>query len=470
MPDGIMQWFDQSAGSGAVRSGNRRYFVSSSDVESRARHGGARVHFDIARQDTRGRATNVVLRPGTRGGSHHHRFGSLQGARRPETGHASQLQHLHPEIGRSIARHPIELVRDWSDAVSRGDLEAARSYYAPTITCRLDGRQLEGQSEVASWLEATEVFSSGISATVRGSENGIVASWTLAEGAPPFELATRVANSQIVEQWHLQAAPPTAAFSLQPISVFISGAVDPQARHYAQRRLSELVELIEEPILYGRMTLAMHADPAYPRPAVVRVTLDVNGDLVRAHVAGHSMLEAIDLVDQRLRDRIKHRAEHRGALRRWTGVGATGEWRHGDLPTERPSYYDRPVEQRQLIRAKSFAESEMTTDEAIFDMELLGYDFYLFRELASDLDMLVERSDGSYRLRALGAGSFEPPSTTTYPVSVAQEPAPTLSTDEAIEALNEAGVAYLGFVNASSGRGNVCYRRLDGNYGLIALA
>jgi len=46
----------------------------------------------------------------------------------------------------------------------------------------------------------------------------------------------------------------------------------------------------------------------------------------------------------------------------------------GDLPTARPEYFDRPAEDRQLVRHKTYAIDELTPDEAAFDMDQLDYD------------------------------------------------------------------------------------------------
>jgi hypothetical protein len=200
---------------------------------------------------------------------------------------------------------------------------------------------------------------------------------------------------------------------------------------------------------------------------VAQVAVDVDGDLVRAQVVARSTPEATDLLVRRLHDRLEHRARHREFLHRSDSLAQPGEWRHGDLPATRSAIFDRPVEDRQLVRHKTFAVGELTPDEAVYDMEQLDYEFYLFSEVASGADAVMERSEsGGYRLRRV-SGSEVDPGPTAAPVEVSQQRPPALRLDDALERLNTGGESHIFFVNPATGRGGVVYRRYDGHYGLI---
>ena len=54
-----------------------------------------------------------------------------------------------------------------------------------------------------------------------------------------------------------------------------------------------------------------------------------------------------------------------------------------------------PVEHRELVRRKTFAVGEMTPDEAVFDLELLDHDFYLFKSRETGEDNVDVRSEGA---------------------------------------------------------------------------
>ena len=70
----------------------------------------------------------------------------------------------------------------------------------------------------------------------------------------------------------------------------------------------------------------------------------------------------------------------------------------------------------------------MTIDEAVFDMDLLDYDFYLFNDLASGQDAVVRRTadDSAGAVQSLHPVSIERPVFTT-PVTVSAAAPATLT-------------------------------------------
>jgi ribosome-associated translation inhibitor RaiA len=52
------------------------------------------------------------------------------------------------------------------------------------------------------------------------------------------------------------------------------------------------------------------ADPAVERPAVAEATLEVSGHPLRAHAAAGQLEEAVDLLEDRLRQQLEHLSSH----------------------------------------------------------------------------------------------------------------------------------------------------------------
>jgi ribosome-associated translation inhibitor RaiA len=102
MPDGIVQWFDARIGEGRIVRGSREYPLRAEDAEPAARHPGARVHFDIRREEGSERAVNATLRVGTRVSPRQRRFGDLAGARTPDAKGAAPFAHPHPDLVRQV--------------------------------------------------------------------------------------------------------------------------------------------------------------------------------------------------------------------------------------------------------------------------------------------------------------------------------------------------------------------------------
>jgi hypothetical protein len=247
------------------------------------------------------------------------------------------------------------------------------------------------------------------------------------------------------------------------------GAVPEGAASFAVNRVSSLLKMAPEPVLFARVKLTMAADPAVERPAVAQVSVDLNGRLVRAQAAGETMREATAHACDRLRIRIQRAARNWAAIRGGQPVAGPGEWRHQSRPSPRLPYYPRPPEERTIVRHKSYALAHETPDEAVADAELLGYDFHLFTEKSTGEDGVIYRSGDGYRL-ALARPRTRRPGPADPTVTVSQTPAPRLPVAEAIARLEAAGQPFLFFVNAETGRGNLIYHRYDGHYGLIGPA
>jgi hypothetical protein len=254
-----------------------------------------------------------------------------------------------------------------------------------------------------------------------------------------------------------------AEVGMEP-AISIRGSVPSRARENLARALTHVAGASPRPVLRITASLERHEDPALDRPFVAKATLDVNGRRVRAHVAAASVSEAVHLLEGRLHRNLRTLAEHDLAERREQHVPEPGEWRHGDLAPPRPSTFPRPAAERRLVRRKTYASEPMTPEAAAEEMRLLDHDFHVFTDVAGGADALVHaRPDGVLALRRQnGSGSY------VAPFVLDAEPVPTIGVDDAIELLNLSDEPFVFFVDASSGRGAVLYRRYDGHYGLVS--
>ncbi len=254
------------------------------------------------------------------------------------------------------------------------------------------------------------------------------------------------------------APPPT-------VQVTVRGPIPLRVQDYASRKIGHVARYSHEPVLHAQVVLMMMADPARQKPALAEASLDVNGTPVRAHVAAVHMWEALDLLEDRLRRQLVQLESRIRTRHRWLGAAQEHEWRHGDLPSARPEYFPRPVGEREVVRRKTFALAPQTPDEAAFDMELLGHDFYLFTDLSSGEDAVVyHRLGGGYGLRGdVGVAELAG----TVSAVEFEGTAPTMTEQDAVDHLNRAGEPFVFYRSPTSGRGRVLYRRYDGHYGLI---
>jgi len=90
------------------------------------------------------------------------------------------------------------------------------------------------------------------------------------------------------------------------------GAVPEGALSFAVHRVSSLLRMASEPVLFARVKLTMAADPAVERPAVAQLNIDLNGRLIRAQAGSP---------DDKRERRDREPGHHQG---------------RGDHPEERP--------------------------------------------------------------------------------------------------------------------------------------
>lgn len=257
----------------------------------------------------------------------------------------------------------------------------------------------------------------------------------------------------------VEPAPPEGF----PLALVADDDLGEEVRAHARDVIERVARAAHRPVIRAQVTLRRLRDPALERPAIVKAALDVSGRQVRAHVAAGTVVEAIDLVERRLRRNLERLEELRRSRRRETGIAEPGEWRHGDLPAERPEHYVRPPEERELVRRKTFASAPTTPEQAVLEMQTLDHDFHLFTNADTGAESVVSRrADGTVLLSQL-----EPGVEAVVPMAIDPAPAPVLLLEQAIERLDTSGERFVFFVDPQTRRGNLLYVRYDGHYGLI---
>jgi ribosome-associated translation inhibitor RaiA len=264
-----------------------------------------------------------------------------------------------------------------------------------------------------------------------------------------------------------------ALIPVPEITVQTNGPVSRTSEQYARDKVTALAGYLREPILHARIRLTRRLDPAVERKAIVQANLDVNGKFVRAQVAAATMREAIDALQDRLRDRIERLNPHWEARRGGVAPPAAPresvapQWRHAGEPAHRPDYYPRPVEEREIVRHKTFALAAESIDEAVFELESMDYSFHLFTDIETGQDGIVYRAGPTgYRLAELH-GLEDGHKPTVVALTFSQHDAPELTRHEAIQRLELTGLPFVFYANRQTGRGAVLYHRYDGHYGLI---
>ena len=476
MPDGRVQWIDEANSAVHIVLRGREYIAPMSEVESEARHAGVRVHFDIDHRDGVDAAASVRLRTGTRSNRRQRRFGDLTGARQP----GAKVKSTSNLLGVDVTTQPYRVAETWAAALADGDVDGAVSLYGAEAVVHTEAGDLKGRPHLRSFIADGLPTDLQVEAVeLRGHDEVIEVAWPPATrfgmGTPVGDDAVtllRVDHGHIVEQW--DRVPPRAEDDepTDDFTVVIDGPISSSDQAYLDKQKHRFVARLATPPLFSRIKVDIVPGPRRDRPVNASATVDLGGHLLRAHIGAPSLTEAVDGLFDRLISQYE-RIDQGG--RSPIGVPADpGAWRHGNRPTARPDYYDRAVDERELVRHKTYASDELTIEEALWDMEILDYDFFLFPELGSGEDCLVDRRADGVALQCVsGADKIDGKDTIEavgHDLEFIAPPAPTLTVSGAIERLDAGDEPHVFFRASASGRGNVVYRRFDGHYGLITPA
>jgi ribosomal subunit interface protein len=144
----------------------------------------------------------------------------------------------------------------------------------------------------------------------------------------------------------------------------------------------------------------------------VEITCFSRGPAVRAEASARDFYTALDIavnkLDSRLRKAADRRRVHRGrhtpvSVAAATATLATAEspsanGASGPVAATRPTTWDDelPADDRpgQIVREKEHAAQPMAIDDALFQMELVGHDFFLFLDKESGRPSVVYRRKG----------------------------------------------------------------------------
>jgi ribosomal subunit interface protein len=141
----------------------------------------------------------------------------------------------------------------------------------------------------------------------------------------------------------------------------------------------------------------------------VEITVMTRGPVVRAEACAKDFYSALDAainkLDGRLRRAADRRRVHRGRHAPVSVAAATA-----GLPTDLPDFTPPPSEPEpalaaalaehdetqpwRIVREKEHPADPMTVDDALFQMELVGHDFYLFLDKDSGRPSVVYRRRG----------------------------------------------------------------------------
>jgi len=155
-------------------------------------------------------------------------------------------------------------------------------------------------------------------------------------------------------------------------------------RQYTEDKLAKLNRFSDQ-IVDASVTMSHEPKRHAANPNKVEVQVNVPGGIIRAEERAADMYAAIDLVVEKLERQLK-RFKGRLIAKRTEAVPQQAE---PEPEAQAPS----------IVRVKRHVMRPMAPEDAAVQMEALGHEFYLFRNIETDLVTVIYlRTDGDYGL------------------------------------------------------------------------
>ena len=152
--------------------------------------------------------------------------------------------------------------------------------------------------------------------------------------------------------------------------------------------------------------LSVENNPRIAPNQSAEVTLYLNNAVIRAEESSESLYASIDMVTDKItrqlrkyKDKRRHQ-DHTSV--RPTDVDATlsaPDITPGSSPDISEVLNHPPALPAEVVRTKYFAMPPMTVEQALENLELIGHDFYMFRNIDTDeINVIYERNHKGYGL------------------------------------------------------------------------
>jgi putative sigma-54 modulation protein len=167
--------------------------------------------------------------------------------------------------------------------------------------------------------------------------------------------------------------------------------VSDSIRRYAEGKLAKLEKLVKDPT---RVEVELHVEknPSISDNHVAEATVFTKGPTLRARESSADMKASIDQLVDKLERQVKRYREKRRRGRPPHGVSQTVEEAPVTIPTDSDT-------EATIVKTKQFAIKPMTAEEAVLQLDLIGHDFFVFKNAETEtMNVVYRRRDGNYGL------------------------------------------------------------------------
>ena len=166
-------------------------------------------------------------------------------------------------------------------------------------------------------------------------------------------------------------------------------------REYVHQKIEKAVNHFQSLTTEVDVHLSVARNPRINPKQSSEVTIYANGTVIRAEESSESLYASIDLVADKITRQLRKYKERRQDQK--TNAQPTS-----DVVLNQSVLFDligdrTPELPSAVVRTKYFAMPPMTLEEALEQLQLVGHDFYMFRNAQSgEINVLYERNHGGY--------------------------------------------------------------------------
>ncbi|MBC6423387.1 MAG: ribosome-associated translation inhibitor RaiA [Hormoscilla sp. SP5CHS1] len=168
-------------------------------------------------------------------------------------------------------------------------------------------------------------------------------------------------------------------------------------REYVQEKIEKAVSHFEQFTTEVDVNLSVAHNSRIKANQTAEVTIYANGKVIRSEESSEDLYASIDVVADKIARRLRKYKEKREDKQKKTvkTIEAVEETPVvSDLMGSRT-----PSLPSGVVRTKYFAMPPMTVEEALEQLQLVGHDFFMFRNAETrEINVMYERNHGGYGL------------------------------------------------------------------------
>jgi putative sigma-54 modulation protein len=172
--------------------------------------------------------------------------------------------------------------------------------------------------------------------------------------------------------------------------------VSDSLREYVEEKIGNAVKVFNISPMAAEVVLRKERNPANPRPAIAEVTIRTKGHIIRTEESEEDMYAAIDVASAKVERQLR-KYKTKVVDRRLHGKKIAEVLAIESEVEESAESVEYLEDLDRVVRIKELELDELSEEEALIQIDLVGHDFYVYYNNVDGLvNVMYRRKDGSY--------------------------------------------------------------------------